>query len=90
MRTTIQVLAAALSLGLAAPAMAASADDARDTATEKKAEAHKKVRHLKGSESAEDRASDAKDTATATSARTKKSARKAARKSRRKAHDATK
>jgi hypothetical protein len=86
----VKGLALALALGLAAPAMAANADDAKDTATEKKADAKKKVRSMKKSKDAGDHMDDAKDTATSAGAKTKKSARKASNKVKHEANEATK
>jgi hypothetical protein len=90
MKRMVKALAAVLALGLAAPTIAADANDAKDTAAEKKAEAKKKVRSAKGSKTAEDRANDAKDTAASSTAKAKKSTRKAARKVKEEAHEATK
>jgi hypothetical protein len=79
-------------LAFAAPAFAANdtTADAKDTATETKANVKKGARDLKpGEKTAEDRKEDAKDTASATSAKTKKKARAAKRKTKKAAHDAT-
>jgi hypothetical protein len=88
MKRMVKALAAVLALGLAAPVMAADADDVKDTATEKKAQAKKKLRSMKGSKSAQDRADDAADTATEKKAQAKKSARKAGRKAKQEANEA--
>lgn len=89
----IAILAA---LGLAAPALAAdTANDAKDTATEKKAgmkkSARKARRAVTGDQSTADRtkdaAKDAKDTGTETKAKAKKQGRKAKRNVQRGAQD---
>ncbi|HEX9399573.1 MAG TPA: hypothetical protein VF912_05635 [Anaeromyxobacter sp.] len=89
MRKLIRKVAILAALGLAAPAWAQSAmDDAKDTATEKKADAKKTARSKKpGGETAKDEAKDAKDTTTAKTAKAKKKGRKAARKTKKPASD---
>lgn len=89
MRRWAKALAVAAGLGLAVPVLAASTDDAKDTATEKKAEAKKKVRSAKPSKSAQDRADDTKDTAASSTAKAKKSARATGRKAKKEVNDAT-
>jgi hypothetical protein len=90
MKSWVKGLAMALAVGLAAPAMAANADDAKDTATEKKADAKKKVRSMKKHKDAGDHLDDAKDTATSAGAKTKKSARKTSRNVKHEVNEATK
>ncbi|MFL5270886.1 MAG: hypothetical protein ACJ79R_17455 [Anaeromyxobacteraceae bacterium] len=90
MKSWVKGLAITLAVGLAAPAMAATTDDAKDTATEKKADAKKKVRGMKKHKDAGDRVDDAKDTASSASAKTKKSARKASRNVKHDVNEATK
>jgi hypothetical protein len=76
-------MAAALvaALGVAAPAYAGDrADDAKDTFTEKKADAKKGLRDAKpGDKTAEDRKDDAKDTLEASGAKVRKGAREVKR-----------
>ena len=90
MRRLVQGISIAVALGLAAPTLAASTDDAKDTATEKKAETKKKVRGMKKHKSADDRMDDAKDTASADTAKAKKKTRKAGRDVKKDVNDATK
>ena len=90
MKSWVKGLAIALAVGLAAPAMAANADDAKDTATEKKADAKKKVRSMKKHKDAGDHVDDAKDTATSAGAKAKKSARKTSRNVKHEVNEATK
>jgi Ni/Co efflux regulator RcnB len=80
----VRALAYGLVLAIAAPAFAAdTAADAKDTATEKKAQTKKKARAMKpGGETTRDRMNDAKDTAKETKAKAKKKGRKAHRKAR--------
>jgi len=90
LRRLVQGLAVVVALAVAAPAFAASVDDAKDTATEKKADAKKKLRSAKRHKTADDRMDDAKDTATSTTAKAKKSGRKAGRAVKHDVHEATK
>jgi hypothetical protein len=83
MRKLIRKIAILSALALAAPAWAQSStsttkEDAKDTATEKKAQTKKKARKAKpGGESASDKMKDAQDTGTEKKAQAKKKARKA-------------
>ncbi|HET9594957.1 MAG TPA: hypothetical protein VFP65_05225 [Anaeromyxobacteraceae bacterium] len=87
-RNWLKAIALGSAMGLAAPALA---DDAQDTATEKKAQASKAARDMKpGDKTAGDHMDDASDTAKEKTAQTKKKARKTAHKAKKSVHDATK
>lgn len=86
MQKLMRKLAVLAALGLAAPAWAG---DAKDTATEKKADVRKAARKAKpGHRTAGDRVADAKDTAKATGAKARKQGRKATAKTKRAAKSA--
>jgi hypothetical protein len=90
MKNLMKGLALAVAFSLAAPALA-STDDVKDTATETKAKARKKVRSMKpGAKTRDDRVADAKDSASEGIAKTKKHVRRAGRSVKKSAHDATK
>ncbi len=87
MRKLTRTIAVAAALGLVAPALA---QDAKDTVTEKKADASRTAReHKPGGETAADKAKDAQDAAKSTTAKTKKKARKAGRHAKQRIHEKT-
>lgn len=88
MRSLIRVVSIITAVALAAPTMA---NDAQDTATEKKSQLRKSVRDLKpGEKTAGDRVDDANDTAKESAAKARKKARHGKRKVQKRLDDATK
>lgn len=86
---SLRALAIGIALAIAAPGYAGdTTNDAKDTVTEKKAQAKKKLRKAKpGERTAGDRVEDGKDTAKEMKAKTKKQGRKAKKKVRAKTNE---
>ncbi len=89
MRKLVKGMLLAGALGLVGPAVAQTADDAKDTGTQLKHDTKRKLRSAKpGGESAGDKVEDTKDAAKSATAKSKKKARKAGRSAKRTTHDA--
>jgi len=90
MKKLVKGMLLAGALGLVAPAVAQTADDAKDTGTQLKHDTKRTLRGAKpGGESASDRVEDTKDATKSAAAKTKKKARKAGRRAKKTTRDAT-
>ena len=86
MKKIAKGLMLAAAMGLVAPAVAQTTDDAKDTAKQIEHDTTKTAReHKPGGETASDKAADASDQAKSTTASTKKKARKASKKAKKSA-----
>jgi hypothetical protein len=90
MKRLVKGMLLAAAFGLVAPAVAQTADDAKDTGTQLKHDTKRKVRSAKpGGETAGDKVEDAKDASKSKAAKTKKKARKAGRHAKRTTRNTT-